>query len=81
MGHKSKNSTFEQRQLVVFHHAKGLTHRDIVKILNMKRSTVSDIIRRFEREDRIESVPQKGQPKKLTERDIHSVMRKARKRI
>ncbi|XP_017796965.1 PREDICTED: uncharacterized protein LOC108578194 [Habropoda laboriosa] len=34
-------------------------------MLNISKSTVGDIIRRFKHEDRIESILQRGQPKKL----------------
>lgn len=79
MGRKGKNTSFEKRQLVIFHHAKGRTHREIAEILNMRRSTVGDIIRRYENEDRIEYVPQRGQPRKLTDRDVRSIIRKVNK--
>ncbi|KAJ4447205.1 hypothetical protein ANN_09207 [Periplaneta americana] len=69
MGRKGKNTSFEKRQLVIFHHVKGRTHREIAEMLNMRRSTVRNIIRRYENEDRIEYVPQRGQSRKLTDRD------------
>ncbi|KAJ4427371.1 hypothetical protein ANN_24992 [Periplaneta americana] len=46
MGRKSKNTTFEQRQLCIFHHAKGRKYTEIAEIVNIPKSTVGDIIRR-----------------------------------
>lgn len=44
----------------------------------MPRSTVGDIIRRFENEDRIESIPQRGQPKELSDREERVIIRKVK---
>ena len=49
MGRKVKQTTFNQRQLVIFHHEKGQTIRKIAHLLQMKRSTVSDIILRYKK--------------------------------
>ena len=76
MGRKGKNTTFEQRQLVIFHQAKGRTERQIAQILNMCKSTVHDIISRFKKEDRIDSIPQKGRPEILSEREKCLLIRK-----
>lgn len=76
MGRKGRNTTFEQRQLVIFHHAKCRSTREIAKMLNLAQSTVHDIVRRFKREDRIDSVPQKGRPQRLTAREQRLVVRK-----
>lgn len=71
-----KRSSFNQRQLVVFHHAKGKTHREIADLLNMKRSTVGDIIRRFNNEDRIDLKCSNGRPKILTSKEEANIIRK-----
>ncbi|KAJ4428982.1 hypothetical protein ANN_25978 [Periplaneta americana] len=76
MGRKGNNATFDQRQLVIYHHEKGLKYTEIAKILRVSKSSVGDIVRRYENEDRIESIPQKGQPKKLTEREERSILKK-----
>ncbi|KAJ4426552.1 hypothetical protein ANN_27366 [Periplaneta americana] len=59
MGRKGKQTTFNQRLLVIFHHEKGKTIRNIADLIQMKRSTVSDIILRYKNEDRIELRKQK----------------------
>jgi transposase len=48
-------------------------------MLNISKSTVCDIVKRFKREDRIESIPQKGRPKKLDLRDTNKIIRKIKK--
>ena len=77
MGRRGKNSTFQMRQLVIFHHAKGKTCREIADLLNMKKSTVSDICR-FRYEDRIENLPQSGRPKVLNRKET-AIVRKMKK--
>ncbi len=69
MARKGKNSNFELRQLVIYHNAQGVSVRKIAEMLNICRSTVSDIIKRFKCEDRINSRKQSGRARKLMERD------------
>ena len=61
---------------VIYHHEKGLKYTEMAKMLRLSKSTVRDIVRRYRDEDRIESIPQKGQPKKLTEREERSIRKK-----
>ena len=73
MGHRGKNTTFEQQQLVVFHHSKGKSCQQIASMLKMKKTTVWNIIRRFRDEDRLDLRQQSGRPKVLMrERKIMS---------
>ena len=76
MWRRGKNTTFDQQQLVIYHHEKGLKYTEIAKMLRLSKSTVRDIVRRYRDEDRIESITQKGQPKKLTEREERSIRKK-----
>lgn len=46
-----KNTSFDLRQLAIFHYAKGKSYREIGKLLNIGKSTVADIIKRFKEED------------------------------
>lgn len=69
-----KETTFEQRQLVVFHHVKGKTIRNIAEILKMKRSTVGNIISRYKNEDRIDLKARSGRPCILTTREKRSIL-------
>lgn len=78
MGRKGVNTSFDQRQLVIFHHTKGKTERELSAMLNIPRSTIGDIIRRFKNEDRIDSKPNTGRPTLLNDHDKRVIMRKVR---
>lgn len=73
---RKTNTSFDIRQLVIFHNEKGKSFRKIAAMLNISKSTVGDIVRRFKVEDRIDSIPQKGQPRKLDTRDKRKLLRK-----
>jgi len=45
----------------------------------MKPNTVGDIVRRFKNEGRVASIKQKGQPKKLTDREEAEIVRRVKK--
>lgn len=78
MGRKGANTTFDQRQLVIYHHTKGKTERELSDFLKIPRSTIGDIIRRFKNEDRIDSKPNPGRPKILNDYDKRIIMKKVR---
>ncbi len=75
MNRKSKNTSFEIRQLVIFKHEKNFSIREIADSLNLPKSTVHCIIQHFERENRIESIPQAGRPEKFSEQDKRFILR------
>lgn len=79
MSRKSKNVSFDLRQLVIFHREKGNSYRQIAAILNLKKSTVADIVNRYKNENRIESLPQSGRPKIISEREKRVIIRKVKK--
>ncbi len=62
---KRKNTSSEMGQLVIFNYTKGKSGNEISHLLNLPWSTVYDILKRFEKEDRIESHQQEGWPEKL----------------
>ena len=64
---KGANTSFDKRQFVIFHRSKGKSGDEISELLNIPRSTVYNILKRFKKEDRIESKKQNGQPEALTE--------------
>lgn len=70
------NNSFNIRQLVIFHNANRKSYRQIAAMLNLSKSTVGGIIKRFKQEDRIESIPQKGQTRKLDVTDQRKITRK-----
>lgn len=53
------NTSFNIRQLVIFHNANRKSYRQIAAMLNLRKSTVGDIIKRFKQGDRIESIPKR----------------------
>lgn len=79
MSRSGKNTTFEMRQLVLMHNARGESQRTIAKLLNIPQSTVSGIILRLKREDRIESTKYKGAVEKLTAYDRRFIRREVKK--
>lgn len=75
MGKRGKNTSFDKRQLVVYHNAKGKTQQEIANILDMSKSTVGDIIRRFRNENRIDFKTPKPRPNKLSDHEKHWIHR------
>lgn len=59
-----RQTTLEERQLVIFHHKKNKSQREIAKILNRSASTIQHIIERYNRENRVKN-NSKGSPKKI----------------
>lgn len=76
MSRKGKNSSIEQRKLVLQLYLEGIKYAEVARILEMKTNTVGDIIRRFRNEGRIASIRQTGRPKKLTPREETEIVRK-----
>lgn len=56
MGHKGENTSFDVQQLLIFYKEKGTSYREISNLLNISKSTVADIIKRYTVEGRIESI-------------------------
>ena len=44
MGRKGKDTSIELRQLVIHHKEKGKSYREMVKLLNISKNTIADII-------------------------------------
>lgn len=72
---KTGNTSFDKRQLVVFHHANGKSVPEIMAMLQMTRATVYRIIRRFEKEDRLEFKTPPGRPSKISVQDERYIVR------
>lgn len=73
-----RNTSFELRQLIIWHHTKGKSGYAISKLLQVPMSTVYDIIARFEHEERIEFIRPPGRPEKLSIQDKRLVLRMVR---
>lgn len=54
MGRRSKNTSFEKGQLVIYHKEKSKIYRQIARMLQIPKSTVANIIKRYKDEDRID---------------------------
>ena len=50
-----RNTSFDKRLLVIFHNVKRKWNREIAAMLNIWKSTVNDIAKRYKREDCMES--------------------------
>lgn len=74
-----RNTSFEKRQLVIYHRARGKSGDQIAEMLQIPRSTVYDIIRRFDHENRIDLFTSTGRPKKCSARDERFLVRQVKK--
>lgn len=54
---QKKKYVFQCKTLVIFHCEKEKSYCEIGALLNLNKNTIADIIRRFQRENRIESIP------------------------
>ena len=75
MGRKGCNTSYEQRQFVLYHHGKYKSQRQIANMPHLSKSTIGNNVIRYKKEDRIESIPQRGQPKELYEREERFTLR------
>ena len=48
-------------------------------MLHLSKSTIGNNVIRYKKEDRIESIPQRGQPKELYEREERFILRMVKK--
>lgn len=76
MAPKGKQVGLEIRQLITKHRHDGKSIREISKLVDVPKSTVSDIISRFENENRLHYKSRKGQGRKLNTHDERSLLRK-----
>lgn len=76
---RGPNTSLQIRKLVISHYEQGLSGGDISQLLNVRRTTVYAIIRRYKREGRVASISQQGQPKKLTSSDERWIRREIEK--
>lgn len=72
-GRKGKETTIEERKIILRLHSQQKSYADIAKIVNRTRSTVQYIIKRFENENNIENKHRNGRPKLLTVREEKNI--------
>ena len=76
---KGKEVSFDVRQLVIWHSNQGKSIREIGKIMfNVPKSTVSDILKRCDRNGRIDSASRSGRPRVVTHREKNALLRKVK---
>lgn len=73
-----RQTTLEERQLVIFHHKKNKSQREIAKILNRSASTIQHIIERYNRENRVKNKRKISPKKKFNEHDERWIVRQSR---
>ena len=71
-----KQTTAEERQIVIRNFESGRSFREIGKIINRSSSTVQYIIKRYRKENRITNRPRKAPNKKFNEHDERWIRRK-----
>ncbi|GBO28128.1 hypothetical protein AVEN_18900-1 [Araneus ventricosus] len=76
MAHSHKETTISIRKLIIFHHSRGKSVRNIAELVNLSHSTVQYMIKRFKEENRIENKARKGLPAKLPKREKRFIIRK-----
>lgn len=74
-----KYTSSERIQLVIWNRDKGKSVSEICSILNMKRRTVYDILRRYKEENRIDLNHSPGRPKILSQDEERSIVSKVQK--
>lgn len=79
MSGKCRNTSLEIRKLVIHHHTEGKSLNTTADIVKLPRSTCQYIIRRYVRENRVESIPQTGRPKKLSARHERYIVGKIKR--
>lgn len=74
-----KQSTLEERKIVIKNYLEGKTQREIANIVNKSKSTVHDIIKRYNDDKRISNKQRAAVEKKLSQRDEKFIIREVQK--
>ena len=74
-----RQTTVEERKLVIHHFTNKISYRDIAKMLNRSVSTIQCIIKRYKQENRLRNKIKINPKKKLTEADERWLHRKVKK--
>lgn len=73
----SRQTTVEEREIVILNSKNGKTVREISEIVNKKKSTVFNIIKRFKEAGRIQNKPKNAESRrKISARDGRFILRK-----
>lgn len=75
MPNHSRLTSFDKRQLIIYHHVNGKSVLEIAALLKLPRGTIYDIINRFQNENRIDFIKPPGRPSKLSVQDKRFIVR------
>lgn len=73
-----KQSSLETRELIIKFHKEGKSLREIASIISRSHNTVKKIVDKFKLSGKLENRPGAGRPKRLSEKEIRSVVRAVR---
>lgn len=79
MAPSGKQLTIEVRQLIIRLNGEGNSVREIAKIIGKPKSTIHDIIKRYQNEFRLQYKSREGQGKKLTVREERRIVSEVNK--
>ena len=78
MGRKKKDTSPEVCKLIVKFQEEGKFYREIGALVDLSKSTVGDILKRFSRDNTFVRRPQSGRPTVLNDRDKRLILRQVR---
>lgn len=81
MAPSEKQTTVEERKLIIKLHESGKTFREIAVLVNRAHSTVQYIIKRYKNDLSIVNKSRVGQGKKLSDRDERLILREVKKKM
>lgn len=78
MGRKQKETTEEERKIILELHKQNKTCAQIGEIVKRSRYTIYSIIKRFKNETSLKSRPHTGRPRKLSTKEERKIVRKVK---
>lgn len=79
MAQKGKESSIAIRDLIIQHHQNRKSVREIAILVKKAKSTVQDIIKKFNINRTIQNKSERRRKQILTERDVNSIVREVKK--
>lgn len=74
MGRKGKETTVEERKIILNLRNQNKTIKEISEIVNRPKSTITSIIKRFSGSENLQNKARIGRPKKLTSRETRKIV-------
>ena len=66
-------------QLVILHHEKGRTYREIASLLEIKKISIGNVICRYKNEERIKKLTHTDHPRIFMRREWRAIVQKIKK--